>query len=306
MEIRQHKLIRQATFNPAGNKGTASAGDSAPKDVFTATPQDSQFPDLSGLAKFSRTRSVAVRDSKLESTDKRVLLLHNSKGDIQELNVDWSKTGRPRDLEAITKAKGRGAYLAVEGSSFGEHKARLFDLKVTADGGESKRSFVLPEFGQEIEGLTSLPQKDGTQRVLFGGRGDENGDGRIYWGTLSDDGLNFTKEGLEGTKVKAPRLGEGQRGISELAVNPQGQLWAAAAIDDGDYGPFSSMVYQVGNIAEQGAAVPVTLSNSNESAKINGTKAEALLFQKDGSLLMGSDNEAMGGRLESFQLNQLA
>ena len=124
--------------------------------------------------------------------------------------------------------------------------------------------------------------------------------------TLSDDGLNFTKEGLEGTKVKAPRLGEGQRGISELAVNPQGQLWAAAAIDDGDYGPFSSMVYQVGNIAEQGAAVPVTLSNSNESAKINGTKAEALLFQKDGSLLMGSDNEAMGGRLESFQLNQLA
>lgn len=302
MEIRQHQVIRQTSQQQARVKTHRASGEDLPKDLFTPSQtDDSKLPDLSGLAKFSRARSVAVRDTKLESEDKRVLLLHNTNGNIQELDVDWSKTGRPRDLEAITKGKGRGAYLAVEGSSFGEHKARLFDLKVTADGGESRRSFVLPEFGQEIEGLTSLPQKDGSQRILFGGRGDKNGAGRIYWGTLSDDGLSFTDKGLQGTKVEAPHLGEGQRAISDLAVNSQGQLWATAAIDDGDYGPFSSMVYKVGDLSTN-ADAPVTLARSNEGAKIPGTKAEALLFRADGKALVGSDNEAVGGRLESFQV----
>lgn len=302
MKIADHRILGYTQVQGTPNGRVGASLTALPRDTFEASvPADPNLPDLSGLAKFSRTRSVAVRDSKLESENKRVLLLDNSTGAVQELDVDWSKTGRARDLEAIAKGKGQGDYLAVEGSSFGDNRARLFDLKLTAQGGESRRSFELPDFGQEIEGLVSLPQKDGSQRLLFGGRGDESGAGRIYWGTLNDQGLSFTPEGLEGTKVVGPSLGKGQRSIAELALNDKGELWGTAAVDDGDYGPFKSAIYRIGTVNPEGAT-PVQVDQTKPHALINGTKAEAFTFLSRNRALLGSDNEAFGGRLESFRL----
>ena len=271
-------------------------------DRFQPSPQQEQeYPAISGLAKFSRSRSIGVRDAKLESDDKRLILLHNESGALEELDVDWAKTGRARDLEAITPSKGSGSYLAVEGSSFEEHKARLFDLKVTADGGESKESYLLPEFGQEIEGLLAVPNDDGTQTVLFGGRGDESGAGRVYWGNLSESGLTFTNQGLAGQVIDGPDIGPGRRSISDLALSKDGQVWATAAVDDGDSGAFGSAVYHVGELDREGSQ-PILLSSEKAFVAISGTKAEGLAFASDGSFLMGSDNENRGGRVESFSL----
>lgn len=302
MKIADHRILRYTPPQQAVSGGPEHEQGSLQKDTFHSSGvPDPHLPDLSGLAKFSRTRSVAVRDSKLESENRRVLLLNNSNGAVQELHVDWSKTGRARDLEAIAKGKGQGSYLAVEGSSFGENRARLFDLKLTAHGGESRQSYELPDFGQEIEGLVSLPQKDGNQRLLFGGRGDQSGAGRIYWGTLNEQGLSFTPEGLEGVKVEGPSLGAGQRSIAELAVNEKGELWGAAAVDDGDYGPFKSAVYRIGTVNTE-STVPVSVEKTKSQAMINGTKAEAFTFLSQNRVLMGSDNEAFGGRLEAFRI----
>jgi hypothetical protein len=241
---------------------------------------------------------VGVKDTKLEADSKRVVLLKNDSGAVQELDVDWSKTGRARDLEAITPGRKRGNYLAVEGSSFGEHKARLFDLDVKASGGQANKSYVLPEFGQEIEGLVSLPQRDGSQTVLFGGRGDDKGQSTVFWGTLSDKGLEFSPEGLKGQKIDSPFLGEGQRSIADMTADKNGNVWAAGAVDEGDTGPFKSMVYKLGNLSGD-PSKPLTPSTGN-AAFIGGTKIEALIAQPNGSFLAGSDNEDLGGRFESF------
>ena len=70
--MRQHRLI--------AGKGT----DKRPKD----------YPDISGLAPFDKNRSLAVTDAKKEQDSKRILLLDNTNGDVDELNIDWSQTGR--------------------------------------------------------------------------------------------------------------------------------------------------------------------------------------------------------------------
>lgn len=304
MEIKGHKVLRKTReyLPPAKVEQTGTAVQS---DVFKPTVADPNFPDLSGLAAFSRTHLVGVKDTKMESDDKRVVLLDSQTGDVQDLDVDWSQTGRARDLEAITPTGQPQAYLAVEGSSFQEHKARLFEMKVTEEGGVAEKSHVLPEFGQEIEGLVSLPQPDGEQTVLFGGRGDKDGIGKIFWGTLGKDGLSFTPEGMAGEAVDAPMSGEDRRSIGDLGVDSKGRLWATAAVDKGDNGPFESEVYQVGQIT-QNESDPV-LESPQDGATFAGTKAEALAFMSDGSVYVGSDNESLGGRLDQFHISdQLA
>ena len=302
MEIQNHKILRLNTKHGAPVRAKTLEGTPQPQDTFVSNGKPDNFPDISGLAAFSRQRSVAVKDTKGEDDSKRVLLLNNSTGKTQELNVDWSKTGRARDLEAITPGKGRGNYLAVEGSSFGESKARLFELSVNAKGGEAKKSHVLPDFGQEVEGLTSRQNKDGSQTVLFGGRGDENGQSTIFWGSLTEEGLSFTPEGLKGQKVDSPHLGPGQRSIADMAVDKDGQLWATAAVDNGDEGPFDSQVYRLGSMTSE-ANRPFQ-TNSSSGVHLAGTKAEAIAFTSDGQFLVGSDNESFGGRFESFNLLQ--
>lgn len=301
MEIQNHRILRLNTKHGAPVRAQAATDSSPqPQDGFVPSRKPDDFPDISGLAAFSRQRSIAVKDTKLEDNSKRVLLVNNGTGKTQDLDIDWSKTGRARDLEAITPGKGRGNYLAVEGSSFGENKARLFELSVNSKGGEARKSHVLPDFGQEVEGLATRQNKDGSQTVLFGGRGDDNGQSTIFWGSLTEDGLRFTPDGLKGQKVDSPHLGPGQRSIADMAVDREGQLWGTAAVDNGDEGPFDSQVYRLGSVTSE-ADRPFQ-ANASSGVQLAGTKAEAIAFTSDGKFLVGSDNESFGGRFESFNL----
>ena len=176
-----------------------------------------------------------------------------------------------------------------------------FELKLDENGGTAEKSHTLPEFGQEIEGLTSHPLKDGSELIIFGGRGDENGQSKLYWGQLSDEGLQFTKAGIKGKNLPTPELGPGQRSLADLAIDPKGHVLAAAAMDDGDNGPFRSAIYDLGHLtAEEG--VPELDSRSNSTILVPGTKVEGLTFSAEGELMAGSDNEFQGGRYEGFLL----
>lgn len=270
------------------------------RDTFTPGPiLDESLPDLSGFANFNRHRLLAVRDSKDNSNEDRVLLVDKRNGALTPVAMDWSKTGMARDLEAITpSAQQKGRFLAVEGSSYGEKKARLFELSVDGQGGKAEKSHVLPEFGQEIEGVAAIPGDNGKQTLLFAGRGGDGQQGRIYWGELAGDGLNFSPQGLTGQPVQAPVVGPGQRDLAELTVDKNGNLWGTAAVDSGDDGPFRSALYQVGRLTPQGAA-PFE-ARLGQSYRLDHIKAEAMAVQGNGTFFIGSDNESSGGRFESL------
>lgn len=302
----EHQILRARPDTP-GLSGTTArregvgAGGSLPVDTFSKGPiLDELLPDLSGFANFSRSRLLAVRDSKDTSPDARVLFVNKKDGAVTPVNMDWSKTGTARDLEAVTpNANGGGGFLAVEGSSFGEKRARLFELSVGQKNGTADKSHILPDFGQEIEGMTSLKGENGNQTVLFAGRGGNGQQGRIYWGELGADGLSFSQEGLNGQAVHAPQIGEGQRDLAELTVDGQGKMWGAAATDNGDDGPFTSALYQVGQLTPGGAA-PFQVSQGGPSVLLNDIKAEAVSAQGNGKFFIGSDNESFGGRIDTI------
>lgn len=307
MNAIDHQVIRARPGTPGLAVGQPSKAGSAlgesgfglPVDTYTPGPiLDSAFPDLSGLTDFSRTKLLGVRDSKDTSNDARVLFVDKNNGAVSPVEMDWSKTGVARDLEAVAPGAHRGQFLAVEGSSFGEKKARLFELSVASGGGKAEKSHVLPEFGQEIEGMVAMPGKNGAQTVLFAGRGGEGQQGKIYWGELNESGLAFSKEGLAGQSVAAPTVGPGQRDIADLTVDKNGNLWASATIDNGDDGVFTSSVYQVGRLTP-GEAAPFE-AKLGRHYSVPHVKAEALALGTGAKMFIGSDNESSGGRFESI------
>lgn len=259
----------------------------------------SSTPGLSGFTSFAPDTLLAVQDTKLEDDSSRLLLLDKNDGSVDPVEVDWSKTGRSRDLEAIAPGPNKGEFLAVEGSSWKHHKARLFELSVDENGATAKASHVLPEFGQEIEGMVTVPNQEGGQSILLAGRGGEGKQARIYWGELGKDGLEFSDEGLQGKAVKAPLVGKGQRGVADLAVDGKGGLWATATIDNGDDAPFSSNVYQLGELTP--SAKQPFKTNLGKSFPIEGVKAEALSVTPQGTIFIGTDDESRGGQFGYLQ-----
>lgn len=262
------------------------------------------YPDLSGLTKHSKDHMLAVRDTKLGDDADRLLLVDTLDGSLKPVPVDWSETGQARDLEAIAPGLKKGEYLAVEGSSWNEHKARLMELKIEGEGAKATRSHVLPEFGQEIEGMVSVQGKNGSSTLILAGRGGEGQAARLYWGELSEEGLEFSPEGLAGKAVTSPELGPGQRDIGELTSDENGGLWATATIDEGDEGPFRSKIYKLGHLADS-KEQPFQL-DVGPSVTLEGTKAEALTFTSQGTLFVGSDDEGLGGQLNKLDVGMLS
>lgn len=294
MQIYGFNPLRQTQATPAPKSQPAPAETSG--DSVTL---DSSLPDISGMARHARG-ALAVTDAKLESDRARLGVVDGNTGTFEAMQVDWSKTGRPRDLEAITPVEGQeGRYLTVEGSTWNGAPAHMLELNVGEKSATAERKWDLPALSQEVEGMVQKKLDDDRSLVILGGRGGENGEpGRLFWGVLDNNtgSLTFSDAGKEGMEVVAPRLTHpGQRDISDLQLRPDGTLWASAAVDNGDQGPFESKVYQIGSLTGR-EDVPVLLSGNANSSKSLFTKVEGFASW-GGGLLTGSDNEGLGGQV---------
>lgn len=254
---------------------------------------DQKLPDISGAAPFG-DEILVVHDLKDGQHAPRLGLMEAETGALRPLQTEWN--GRiGRDIEALAKIRGtENDYLAVEASSWQDRKARLHELKVENSGAEAVRSHVLPDFGQEIEGLAEKPLPGGRRLIILGGRGTEDGvPSRLFWGSLDAEGqLDFPAAGLHGLEVRAPDLpGDKQRDISDLYLSPDGTLWATACTDNGDDGPFDSAVYSLGKVEDR----PVR-PQSQSAHIVVGTKLEAVTSTDEAGLYLGSDNENFGGQ----------
>lgn len=279
------------------HKSTGPAA--VPLDTFERGPvQDPNLPDLSGLARHGR-KFLAVTDAKAESQLPRLGTVDAATGAFQGLSSDWGQGPAARDLEAITPVQGQaGRFLAVEGSSWQDKSARLFQLQVDEQGSSLEKSYELPKFAQEVEGIVEMPLDEHRRLVVLGGRGGEQGQpGRLYWGVLDQKqgSLSFPPQGLEGVEVKAPRLKAAvQRDISELQLRDDGTLWASASADLGNQGPFESAVYCLGKLKAD-LNNPLEASGG-PSIRLPGSKIEGLAAHGQG-WLTGADNETLGGQV---------
>lgn len=259
---------------------------------------------ISGLAQSNDSGYLAVHDTKVGQPGARLSRYEPTTGELESVEVDWSATGLANDLEGITQIDGRqGDYLAVEGSKWNGHIPKLYTLSYKDGGVVSKSRHSLPDLPHEIEGVATKAIDNEKLLVLLGGRGEDIDDpGRLHWAIYDQkaDDLSWSEKGLQGVPVTLPHeLGAGQRTISDLQLTPDGDLWGSAARDEGDEGPFESMIYRIGSLSGN-SANPVTLS-IDQPHYVEGNKVEALTMneQRENSLFFGCDNETYGGNFNA-------
>lgn len=258
----------------------------------------------SGLTSAGGDEHLLVHDTKRPG-ENRVSSFNETTGAVESVEIDWSRTSLPEDLEAVANLDGeQGRFMAVEGSRYNGRTPHIFLFDYADGKGESLKRFDLPKLPYEIEGLVTQQKDDGDVLVILGGRGDEeSGQGRVHWGTYHPDqgSMEWSEAGKTGVAVTMPEhIGSNERPIADLHLTSDGEIWAAGCVDNGNYGPFESLIYRVGKL-DSNASNPITLTEDLPT-RVPGEKIEALGSNgnEGGRLLLGSDNESYGGSLQSL------
>ena len=217
-------------------------------------------------------------------------------GKARYTRLRWPEAaGVPVDLEAISPVPDApGRFLALESGG------RLFHVRfATGDAFEVLNRSKLPEVpdGANFEGL-AVQKLGGRLVIVWGHRGDGKKEpGVLHWGTydLPDDAV--TKQGSASVLVPFPR-GKNTRHITDLRIDPGGTVWAGAASDPGDDGPFESAVYAIGALADDGGGNFRFQPNASPTRLWKfRRKVEALELVpgRRGGVYFGSDDEKGGG-----------
>lgn len=309
--------------------------------ILLAGPLLGETPGISGMAQFSRDSYLVVHDAKNKpgSKDKpRLGILDVTFDGITYSPLEatgWKNPedrcgndGVSSDLESACALAGRpGEFLVAESGDWEktDHFGRLFHLAVSRSRAEIVQAYDLPStqpssrdvVGDQYEGLACILREDGRYLVLVGERGGsvthpeallrhslfDPREESLVWRENKIDVKALTASWPEGVDV---------RGISDLYADPDGVLWAVAAVEHyvesgaspfdetlTDNGPFRSVIYRLGTI-DPGSETPIDL---DEDPKVfwtlDGFKIEALAAPSPlvrGSVLASaSDDESFGG-----------
>ncbi len=288
-----------------------------------APSQNTAF-GISGMAAIDESRYIVVRDLKGFEDGARIGLLQtfeDQRYSIDPISVsDWSHPdGRPSDLEAVCSTPWRpGEFLIIESGHWEGRYGRLFHMRIQLSSmglsAEVLQSYDMPEFdtkgpddpGDEMEGLACAPRSDGRTLVMVGERGGSTAypNGLLRWFTLDPDAndVEWTPEGRTGLEVDAPgewHVRELNRDVSALHLFADGTLWAAATDDVSDVGPFSSVVYQLGQVWPDAESPILLLPEFAVERTVSGFKIEGLADGTEATPIsnfaIGTEDEVFGG-----------
>ena len=276
---------------------------------------------ISGMAQIDGNSWLVVHDALSFENGPRMSIITLSADAapvLHPVTVDsWQDAdGRASDLEALCPVPSRpGEYLMAESGTWQGKNGRLFHLRLDAS---TKQAIILGvmklpvladnkphQVGDQYEGLACSKGTDGRLLLLLGERGGSQRfpDGVIRWGVLDLDRheLQFTGKGLEGVKINAPGKWKNRltnRDISDMYISPEGIIWLSAAEDNGDNGPFTSVIYSPGRISGN-FSLPVIAGRHPEVWRtVASVKIEALSGPAEsvaGSRMsIGSDDENYG------------
>jgi hypothetical protein len=218
--------------------------------------------------------------------------------------LDWpAQTAPPDDLEAVSSLPGQpGHFLAVSSSG------QLFWLEVAGDVVKVVPGALLTEFmsprpqsGVNIEGL-SVQEVRGQVVIVWGHCGGGKEQGILYYGLLHLKSKQIT--GAVKTKpieVNYPSPTDPRtRHIADLKVDEKGVVWASATSDPGDFGPFASAIYNLGELDTSKTSIGFKQNpDQKPSWTFEKHKVEAIELVPDpgGGIVFGAEDEDKGGWL---------
>ena len=288
----------------------------APLPTIPTINLSATLPGISGMAPMADGRYLIVMDTKAYSGDLRFGALDavaegGSLFSPMQV-VGWEAVGgQSNDLEALCALPGRSnEFLAVESSYRDADYGRIFHLRVSDGVVRLLHAVKLPterSNGKDdmgYEGLACRRIGEGRYLLALGERGGSRvrPRGSLRFGEFDAQAGTVAWQANEialhapGSWLSVPP----HRDIADLYVDGAGTLWAVAASDPDDYGPFRSVVWTPGRLGNS-LDRPFLTEHADGDARwiIDGFKVEALSSPDrripGGVLSIGSEDEKLGG-----------
>lgn len=236
---------------------------------------------FSGMADIDDDKFLVVHDLKSFQDGSRVSVIHSHLEENYEIFPvrisGWSnKDDRSSDLEAVCDfSEHANQYLLVESGNWDSRDGQIFHVEISAYNESYRATVIKPykleifdpkgkndEEGDQFEGIVCAHIDAGKYLVLLGERGGSTPfpHGIIRWFEFDVEarsGPIWSIAGKRGINIVAPGDWTDpikNRDITALHLD-QNILWAAAAEEpeqDGNTGPFYSVIYQIGEIDVHG------------------------------------------------------
>lgn len=286
--------------------------------------------EISGMTKIERDSFLIVSDKKESAGPGSWLsVLTAGTHGYRFFPVDltgFGHTDQPNDLEALCALpRGSDEFLLVESGYYRSKYGRILHIRLHMHGENWIAQLIgwfrpLPlnrawadestPSADQLEGIGCI--KDSRERIwlILGTRGSKSSPASLLWGEL---------KGLESSQPTFTKQGEhhlvlnplGARSITDLLLESLGtdtwRLWASAAIDNGDLGPFRSLVYSPGLIdLDETRGLIFTAKPHESSWLVDGLKVEGLAAPASSvpqsAFSIGTDDEKYGGVWRSLFL----
>ncbi len=251
----------------------------------------------SGMAKYNDNSYIVVHDAKFHQTGHRVGMLNISKnGGFSYRPVtmtSWKhKDGRASDLESICSIPDKASeYLMAESGYWDGKYGRIFHIRIHDTSVEVLHVYQLPKTADindnatrnNFEGITCIQHKS-ELLVLLGERGGSKAHeyGYINIGVLDYANKKLTWKKYDqiqitvfppGNWINTPK----KRDISDLYADSNDIIWAVATEDNGDNGPFRSIIYKAAMVSITNSDTPILrIPSEKASWIIDGFKVESL------------------------------
>ena len=276
---------------------------------------------FSDIAPMDSVTFVVVFDTKGFEDAPRLGLLTLNEDGVESLigfeGVDWKDPReRASDLESLCAVPARpGEYLVLESGSWEGRPGRVFHLKVSKKEARVLGAADIPilapnapgQTGDQYEGLACTAAEETDILLVLGERGgsDPFPSGVLRWGRfdLETHAFRWSPGGSRGRSVRAPgRWPESgnRRDITGLFLDREDRLWASAALDGGDEGPFRSVVFMVATV-DASSPDPITLLPDPAVGwevgehKIEGMTSAPSYSGTGFRILAASEDESFGG-----------
>ena len=265
------------------------------------TVKKDRLYSISGMALLGHdrrdSRFLVVHDNKRPGERRFAVISVKGRGKPAYESLAWPEgVSEPVDIEALATVPGDGdcSFLALT-SGGGVSWVKLDPERKTI---VLMGRFSLPctGRGENYEGL-ALYEIEDKLLAAWGHRGLGSSPGVAYWAFLDLPNRSFDAVSSANISVPWPKGGN-VRHISDLAIDKQGVLFASAASDPGDEGPFDSAVYRIGRFASDGSHVSFEAEAEPERMlRLRGHKAEALAlvpYKSGARFAVASDDENKG------------
>ncbi|MBD2014609.1 hypothetical protein H6F96_11590 [Microcoleus sp. FACHB-53] len=239
---------------------------------------------------------LVAHDNKQKNQGRLAIITIKGEESPQYFPLKWSSNAPlPVDLESLTAVPGTSEPTFMAATSAG--KVYHFRLDASKQTISILNVFDLPNIakGSNFEGF-AVQKIDEQLMAVWAHRGEDDDPAVLDWGRLDLNTYQITS--IRSVPLKVPFPLSAVRHISDLKVDSAGVLFISSATDNGDDGPFSSALYVAGafGIREQ----QIIFRQNSQLVplyRFNYHKIEAieLVPGRNGGLIVGSDDENMGG-----------